>query len=444
MGLFDFFKRKSSPIDTKSDNPYTTDSLASYYNGAPDAVNYNSAMRQQDVYSCIRIKSESVGQLPVKLYSHDGNRKVEITSGREHSIFTQRPNSYQTWQEFIEMYVTSIETLGNFYAEVKRNQFKNVYEIVPFKLQDNCKAEMDSNGRVYYTYSTNDGVGKVSVQTYQPNDILHIKLNSRNGYIGMSPISQSAQTITTAISGDTHANSLLANGARPAGVLSTENSFGDDDEEADASIQRLKRQWEELYKGPKNSGKTAVLEFGMKYQQIQMSAVDAQLIEQRKYSREQIASIFRVPLHMLGSPDGMKYNTVEQTATGFFRDSLMPLITRLENNIKLLLPANHSIKLDEREFTRGDRKALIDTLKGEMELGTTSVNQAAQDLGRPTIEGGDVYIIGTNNFTYGTWDQQKKLTEATIAAANLAAKPSEPTQPKESDPNNPEGNINDG
>lgn len=427
------FKRKSIPktVGQKADNPYAAESLSDFFGGAAGntkKVTYNSAMRQQDVYSCIRIKAEAIGQLPVRLFSHDGNQKVEITSGVQHNVFTQKPNSYQTWQEFIEMYITSIETLGNFYAEVKRNRFGNVYEIVPFKYQNNCATQMNAQGQVYYTYSTNDGKGQVYTQTYAPNKILHIKLNSANGYVGLSPISQASQTIGSAISGDTHAASLFDNGARPTGVLSTDQSFGED-EEAQESIARLRSQWDEIYKGPKNAGKTAVLEFGMQYQQIQMSAVDVQLIEQRKYSREQIAAIFRVPLHMLGSPDAMKYNTIEQTATAFFRDSLMPLVTRLENNIKLLLPKNHSIKMDEREYTRGDRKALVQTLKEEMALGTTSVNDACRDLGRPTIEGGDVYIIGTNNFTYGTWDQQKQMTEAAIGAANMAANPKEPQQP---------------
>jgi HK97 family phage portal protein len=427
-----FLRKKSIPKTVGSQKSlYSGDSLSSLFGSISDSssLSYTAAMRQQDVYACIRIKSESIGQLPVRLFSQDGVDKTEILSGVQYNVFTQRPNSYQTWQDFIETYVTSLETVGNFYAEIKRNRYNNVYEIVPFKHQTSCNAQMNSLGQIYYTYATNDGKGKVTTQTYQANDILHIKLNSQNGYVGLSPITQSSQMLTTAIAGDTHASSLFENGARPAGVLSTDQSFGED-EEAEASIARLKDQWDELYKGPKNSGKTAVLEFGMKYQQIQMSAVDTQLIEQRKYSREQICAIFRVPIHMLGSPDGMKYNTVEQTATAFFRDSLMPLVTRLENNIKLLLPSNHSIKLDEREFTRGDRKTQVATLKEEMAIGVASLNDANRELGRRIVEGGDdIYIIATNNFTYGTWDQQKQLTDAAIEAAKLEAKP--PVAPKD-------------
>jgi phage portal protein BeeE len=156
-----FLRRKSVPtnVGTKAENPYT-ESLATFFGATSGKnVSYTSAMRQQDVYSCIRIKSESIGQLPVKLFSHDGNQKVEITSGVQHSVFTQRPNTYQTWQEFIEMYITTIETIGNFYAEIKRNRYGNVYEIVPFRYQNNCSAEMNASGQVYYTYSTNDGIG---------------------------------------------------------------------------------------------------------------------------------------------------------------------------------------------------------------------------------------------------------------------------------------------
>jgi hypothetical protein len=85
--------------------------------------------------------------------------------------------------------------------------------------------------------------------------------------------------------------------------------------------------------------------------------------------------------------------------------------------------------LDEREFTRGDRKTQVATLKEEMAIGVASLNDANRELGRRIVEGGDdIYIIATNNFTYGTWDQQKQLTDAAIEAAKLEAKP--PVAPK--------------
>jgi len=427
-----FFNRGAT--DTK-DNPYS-DATFFANNHAGVNVTYNAAMRQQDVYTAVRIKSEAIGQLPVRLMRLDGRNKIPITSGREHRIFTIRPNQYQTWQQLIEQYVAACEITGNFYAEIRRNRFGNVYEIIPFKHQNAVSVNMRSDGVIQYTYSTNDGKGKISSKTFPAKDILHIPLTTTDGYTGISPITQAAQMIGSAIAGDKHTASLFENGARPSGILKTEHSFGDDDDEAQNAISRVKRQWNELYSGPENSGKTAVLELGMAYQSIQMSAVDAQLLEQRKFSREQIASIFRVPLHMLGSPDGMKYNTIDQTNTAFFRDSLMPLVTRLENHINELLPENHVIKLHEKEFVRGDRKTLVETVKLEFTNGFCSLADAKRDLDRPVVDTDeDMFAIDTNNITYGTWEDAMRLTEAKVKKAQKEAQPDPlPVQSEEPKP----------
>lgn len=410
MGIKSWIASKMT-LEMKS-NPYSDDSFfnsqASRNLIAGVDVNYTTAMQHQDVYTCVRIKAESVGQLPINLYRVKDTVKYKITSGREYNIFTQSPNSYQTWQEFIEMYCTAMELRGNFYAEVKRNRYGNVYEIVPFKSQMGVSVNMDSNGRVYYTYSTNDSKSGQSVRNYTNNNILHIKMNSTDGFRGMSPITHTAKSIGAAIAGEDHANSLFKNGARPSGILSTTEAFGDDEE----AVQRLRTQWEDMHSGSDNTGKTAVLEYGMQYSPITMTAVDAQLLEQRKLSREQIASIFRVPLHMLNAASAMKYNTIEQNNTGFFRDALMPLITKLENNINPLLPDNHVIKIDEKQFVRGDRKTQTDNVTAEIKSGLCSINEGRTELGREPIDGGDVFAVATNNLHFGKWEDLEKIQQS--------------------------------
>ena len=138
-------------IETKSTNPYSDDSFFernSTMNYAGVSVNYSTALRHQDVYTCVRIKSEAIGQLPINLYRTQDAVRYKINSGREFDIFTKAPNSYQTWQEFNEMYVTAMELRGAFFAEIKRNSFGNVYEIVPFKQQNGVSVNMDARGVV--------------------------------------------------------------------------------------------------------------------------------------------------------------------------------------------------------------------------------------------------------------------------------------------------------
>lgn len=405
-------------LSTKSNNnPYDDSNFFSQlFNSRKHAgvnVNYTSAMRHNDVYTCIRIKAETLGQLPIRLYRHEGDRKVEIKSGREHRIFTMRPNPYQTWQNLSEQYVTSMESLGHFAAEIRRNRYGNVYEIRPFKHQNNVNAQMDANGEVYYTYSTNDGKGRVTTKTYAFDDILYINQFTLDGYTGISTITQCALAIGTAVAGEEHSAALFENGAMPMGVLSTDESFGDDEE----AVQRLRQQWNELHNGSKNSGKTAILEYGLKYTPLTMTAVDAQLLEQRKFSREQIASMFRVPLHMLQAASGMKYSNIEMNNMGFFRDSLMPMATKLEAAISEILPENHFIKFNEEEFTRGDRKALVENVEREWEAGAISFNQMRVKLGYDPIEGyDDTFVIGTNNRIVGKLSDINKMQELAMAA----------------------------
>lgn len=427
MGLKSWFSRWRT--GAKSDNPYSDASfferLGFRRTHAGVNVNYDTAMRHNDVYTCVRIKSESLGQLPVRLYKREELRHVEVVSGRTHEIFTKRPNPYQTWQDFIEQFAASIELLGRFAAEVRRNRYGNVYEIVPFKHQANFRPEMDANGRVYYTYTTNAGKGRVSTRTYDPSDVLVINNFTLDGYTGISTISQCALAIGSAVAGEEHAASLFENGAMPTGVLQTDESFGDDTE----SVQRLRQQWNELHTGTKNSGKTAILEYGLKYQPLTMTAVDAQLLEQRRLSREQIAAMFRVPLHMLQAKEAMKYNNVEQNNLSFFRDSLMPLAHKLESKINQLLPSNHFIKLDEKVFVRGDRNALVETVTAEVESGLISINEGRIELGRDAIEGGDVFAIKTNNLTFGKYTELDKIMAQAQQASAPAPKPANEEKP---------------
>ncbi len=413
-------------------NPYSDNSffgslgVKSSYAGVD--VNYTSAMRHNDVYTCVRIKAESLGQLPIQLYRHNADRKTRITSGREYKIFTQKPNAYQTWQDFIEQYVASLEIQGNFYAEIKRNTYGNVYEIVPFRYQNNVSVEMDSYGRVYYTYSTNDGKGRVEKKTYAPSSILHVKLFTTDGYRGLSPITQCARAVGVAIASETTAATMFEKGAKPAGVLQTDEVFDDDDD----SINRLRDQWQELYGGPDNSGKIAILESGLKFQSVSLSAVDSQLLEQRKFTREQISSIFRVPLHMLQAASGMKYASVEGNNKSFYKDALMPLAIKLQNAINEILPENHTIKMDEKEFVRGDRESHVKTVKEELTAGFISINEGRIELGYQPVEGGDVFAVQTNNLTFGRYDELPSVEEQMKSKNPSSPEPKPDAPPKES------------
>jgi HK97 family phage portal protein len=387
-------------------------------NHAGVAVNTKTALETDIVYTCIRDKSESIGQIPV-IIRRNG---VKLKKGaREHRIFTRKPNDYMSMQDLLEMYVTCMEMYGNFYIVPVKNKYNNIYELIPLRYQNNVRPSMDSNGRVYYTYSTNDGKPKIH---FAGSDLIHIKLNSLDGFTGLSPLTAAARTLGIAISQEEHIASLMEKGARPSGVLTTDTIFKDPD-----ALNRLKSQWHSTYAGNSNAGKTAVLEGGLKYQSMGLSPSDTELIKQRVFSRIQLCGIYRVPPARAGVVEAEKYKNLEENNKSYLKDSLMPLITKFETGINNELPDSLEIKIDVKQFARGDRKSQVEALGSELKLGSISIAEMREDLDREYIEGSDVFAIDTNNLTFGKLTDIPSLQEAALAAASNTNKP----EPKEVD-----------
>ena len=381
-------------------------------------VTTKQALAIDTVFACIRDKSESIGQLPVKLYRADGKegKRNQVFTGRELRIFTKKPNEYQTMQEFIEMFVTSLETYGSFYAYVEYNSRNCISEIIPFRNQNAVSTQMDQNGRVFHTYVTNDNK---PMTMYAGKSIIHIKQNTLDGFTGLSPISLCASTFGIAASQERHLASIMESGAMPKGILETDNIFKDE-----KALNRLKADWRAKQGGTAKSGETPILENGLKYKPLSLSPADAELILQRKFSREQICAIFRVPPRRVGAAEAGKTADIEQENKDYFQNRLVPLVTKLENAINLVLPDGLEIKLDEKGFIRGDIKSQVEAVSGEFKMGSISMNEMRVDLGREEIEGGDIHAIDTNNLTFGQLTDIPKIQEENRLAAQAAlAKP---------------------
>ena len=185
MGLKSFF---SDLYSVKSAAIFANDVHSRFGGGIATAgvlVNQSSAMQHSTVYACIRDKAESIGQLPVRLYRvlADGKRE-EVKKGREYRIFTKQPNSFMTQQDYLQMYVTCLESSGKFFAYVSKNDRGSIAEIIPFKNQSNVSVQMDQNGNVYYLYVTNDNKPNMA---FAGGEIIHVKLNTLDGFTGLSP-----------------------------------------------------------------------------------------------------------------------------------------------------------------------------------------------------------------------------------------------------------------
>lgn len=386
-------------------------------------VNVTSAMQHTTVYACVRDKSESIGQLPVRLFrtKPDGTEE-EVKRGREHRIFTKKPNSFMTQQDLLQMYVTSLETRGKFFAYVLRNDRNSIAEIIPFRFQSNITPNMDARGNVYYTYVMNDGSQHMS---FAGEEIIHIKLNTFDGFNGISPISYNVSSIGLGIAQEKHLSSLMSNGAMPKGLLETNNIFQD----RDAAV-RLREEFDDRYAGVDNSGKTVLLENGVQFKSLTISPADSELLLSRQYSQQQICGIFRVPPRRVGVSSSAKQSDVEQENKDYYVNGLMPLVTAWEYAYNLMLPDNLNIRVDERGFVRGDLVSQVKAMGEAFKLTAISIDEFREGIGYQPIHNGHYHAIDTNNITLGTLEQVESLQEEQRAIALAGATRTE-DKPKE-------------
>ncbi len=387
-------------------------------------VTPSTSLRQADIYSCIKIISESIAMLPLKVYKIEGDNRVQVPpTHRLHSIYSERPNEYTTTQELVETLVTNLLTYGNSYCYLNRRDDGKVVEIIPFQYPNSVQVDINTDGRVYYTYVTNDH--KTYNRVFDLNEMLHIKLNGQNGYEGMSPIDKAAESIGISIANARYTAKTFENAAMTSGVL----SVGNDQELTDEQYGRLQDSYED-YRGVNAAGKILILEGGATFQATSQSNQQAQVLELAKFSREQIGSIFRVPVSMLNDTSAATYNNVENNTLNFMRHTLLPHIRKIETAFNELIDRGYECKFDVTEFLRGDSKTQVEVCDGLAKLGAISVNEIRNKFGMNSIEGADVFQVATNNAEFGDWaeaaEMRQESRDMAKEAHELSMNPPEP------------------
>lgn len=389
MNLFKFFKRKQNSINQQA--------LADYIGFSADTytgrrVSPAMAMRLTAVFGCVRVLAESVGMLPCFLYQSTDSGRVKAPKEKLYSLLYTAPNDYMTPQEFWEYLIASLCLRGNFYA-YKVKALGDVVELLPL-LPDSVQPKLDENWNPVYQVTFPDG----SCDVLSQDEIWHVRTFTMDSLVGLSPISYARQAIGLGLATEEHGARLFGNGAVSSGVLQTDQVLTDE------AYKRLKENFQEQHQGLSNAHKPMILEMGLKWNQISMSAEDAQFLETRKFQLEEICRIFRVPLHMLQNTDRATFSNIENLGMGFVNYSLVPYLTRIEQRINTGLVSKDKrgqfyAKFNVGALLRGDMKSRYESYATGINWGILSPNECRDLEERNPREGGDVYLTPMNMTT---------------------------------------------
>ncbi|SEO63551.1 phage portal protein, HK97 family [Luteibacter sp. UNC138MFCol5.1] len=355
------------------------------------SVSAQSAMQLSTVWACVRLVSETVPSLPLKLYRRlpDGSREL----ARNHELFRvlcQSPNKEMTPFRFMLMLVASLCLRHNAFVE-KVRVGRKIVSLVPLLPQCVTVKRLDS-GALEYTFSE---PGK-QPRKIAEDDMMHIRGFGLDGVCGSDPLKYGRDVLGSAMAADEAAGAVFANGMQTSGVLTHEAGT------LKPGQREELRKSLNTFAGSKNAGKLMVLEAGLKYQGISMDPEAAQMLETRRFNVEEICRWFKVPPYMVGHTDKQSSwaSSVEGMNLLFLVHSLAPMLENIEQEIQrcLLGAANdeYYAEFSVEGLLRADSAGRAQFYIHALQNGWMSRNDVRRLENLPPVPGGDVLTVQSN------------------------------------------------
>ena len=360
-----------------------------------ELVNEHTALSIATVYACCRVLSESVASLPCKIYRVTDMGRTQAHDHRTAHLLTTAPNDEMTAFSLIEVLVKSMALCGNGYAEIERDADGQPAALWPLHPRE-TQPIRTANGRL--AYRTADGMTGGQYRILAAENVIHVPLfPDFSGVVGLSPLQLSMQTFGQAIATERFGSRFFKNYATPAVALTSA-------EEIDGPTKTQMREEWEMLQGGSSIHRVAILDQGLKLEKIGLSPEEGQYLETRRFLREEIAAIYRVPAHMVGDNTKLSNANTENLNLSFVVDSLRPYLSRLEAEFtRKLFPVAHpapqrfAVQFDVSERMRGDFQSQMQGFASGRQWGYLTANDVRRALG--LNEGGpelDIFLNPVN------------------------------------------------
>ena len=350
-----------------------------YQAGRTGPVNDKTAQGVSAAYACVQAISETIATLPLHLYRMEGENRSKATSHPLYKVLHDQANPEQTAMEAREFLQASVLLRGNGYARLVFGYDGQVREMWPLD-PDRVQVVRLVNGSLAYDYNREDG----TVQRLLEREVLHLRHRlGPDMVMGVSPIQAARGVVELAINELEHGRETFTNGAKLLGVLKVPGKL-DPKQKAD-----IKDGWQ-----TNRSGQTPILEHGADYQALSMSLADAQWLETRRFSVEEVARLFRVPPPVIGHLIDSNYSNSVEMARQFVTMGLRRPLTMWEQAIsrKCLTEVGRRTYFAEHSvegLLRGDSKTRAEFYGAGIKDGWLLKSEARSLENLPVVEGID-------------------------------------------------------
>lgn len=376
------------------------------------------------VFACQTLIAGDIGKLRVALVEKVQGVWQE-TESSAYDRLLRKPNTFQTWQQFIESWSHSKQRRGNAYILLGRDQSTRVnamYVLDP----DRVTPLIALDGSVYYRLTADDLASVQDEVVVPASEIMHDRFNCLfHPLVGLSPLYACALAAASGLTMQEQSALFFRNGSRPGGLLTTPGTIQDKD------IVRYKTEWETNFAGG-NTGRTAVLGNGLKYEAIRENSVDSEIVKLLDMSAYMVCSTHHVPAYKVGVGPVPIQSAAEVLNQVYYDTCLQTLIEAIEalldEGLELESVGTRKLRtrFDLNDLIRMDNGKLVEKLKNEVGAGITSPNEARAALGRGPKDGGDSPMLQQQNYSIAALAKRDAKDDPFGAAKPAAAEPPTP------------------
>lgn len=371
-------------------------------------VKGKGALREATVFACIKILSEGMGKLPVKIYQDkDGVRKA--TDHYLYRLLKIRPNPYMSSTVFFRCLEVQRNIYGNAYASIEYDKKGRVVGLWPI---DNSKTKVeiwiDNAGllnsvssqvggqlspgdRMWYVVNVNGERRKV-----MPNELIHLKAFTSDGIVGVAPLHFLETSVENAISAGKYINEFFKQGLQTKGLI---HYTGDLSHEAK---QTFIKKFEEMSSGLKNAHRVSMLPFGYQFVPISLPLTDAQFLENTELTIRQIAAAYGIKMHQINELTRATHTNITEQQRQFYVDTLLSVITEYEQEFtwKLFLLSELDdgfyMSFNINVILRSDIKTRYEAYRIGIQSGFLRSNEAREKEELPPDPNGDRLLVNGN------------------------------------------------
>jgi HK97 family phage portal protein len=354
-------------------------------------VSYAELYRTQIwVAICVHKIARQIGRLPLKAYRRQTKGRERILTGNLAGLLKRPWDRAGPTHLKQAMALPTLVHGGGLLRKVRGETAGPVMGVQPLVWQM-MTPHRAAGGEVEFWESSQPGVPRF----LDPEEVIHVGFRGLDGPLGVSPLEQLGVTLAIEDAAQRHQQAMLRNGARPPSALELDKEFltAIDRDQRQTMIAGVREDVSLLFAGPENNGRPPILPPGMHWKGIAHTAVEAELIEQRKLTREEVAACYDIPPPLIGILEYATLANVAEAHRMLYTTILAPWLNLIEETIDAqLIAAEPSIRgdiyveFDLSEVLKGDLLQRAQALALQIAHGVLTIDEAREIENRPTFD----------------------------------------------------------